>query len=40
MSKVTNQQRIHVFKVWLAEFHSKLKRKGKLNTKRKFEEED
>lgn len=40
MSKTTNQNRLRVFKVWLDEFQSRLKRKGKLQAKRKFEEED
>jgi hypothetical protein len=40
MSSTTNQQRLRVFKTWLDDFHASLKRKGKLRTKRKIEEED
>jgi hypothetical protein len=40
MSKTTNQQRLRVFKTWVDDFHSRLKRKGKLKAKRKFEDED
>ena len=40
MSTTTNQQRLRVFKTWLDDIHSRLKRKGKLASKRKFEEEE
>jgi hypothetical protein len=39
MSSTTNQQRLRVFKTWLDDFHARLKRKGKFNSKRKYEDE-
>ena len=40
MSSTTNQQRLRVFKTWLDDFHARLKRKGKFNSKRKFTTQD
>lgn len=40
MSTTTSQQRLRVFKTWLDDMQARLKRKGKLAAKRKFEEED
>jgi|LakMenE18May11ns_1017448.scaffolds.fasta_scaffold7443404_1 hypothetical protein len=40
MSKHSNMQRLRVFKTWVDEFHSRLKRSGKLRVKRKIEDED
>jgi hypothetical protein len=39
MSKTTHQQRLRVFKTWLDDLQSRLKRKGKLRAKRTYEED-